>query len=162
MKQFLKKFKDFKLTAYIEAITGAVAVIAALLIMILYQTNQTRLNPDGSPILIPGFPGEPIMGMIFFLAGLLAIIMSIVAVYSSLPFIFKKDEKLTPNKAIPFFGAVAGGFALIEIIFTFLMAFKEGSRHTVGLIIFAIVLLLAAAVQLLMLYPALTVRVKKD
>ena len=162
MKQFLKKFKDFKLTAYIEAITGAVAVIAALLLMILYQTNQTRLNPDGTPVLIPGFPGEPLMGMIFFLAGLLAIIMSIVAVYSSLPFIFKKDEKLTPNKLIPYFGAVAGGFAIIEIVFTLLMAFKEGSRHTVGLLIFAVVLLLAAAVQLLMLYPALTVRVKKD
>ena len=161
MKQLLKKFKNFRLTAFVEAITGAVAVIGALLLLILYQTNQTRLNPDGSAILIPGFPGQPIPGMIFFLAGLLAIIFAVVAVYTSLPYIFKKDEKIDPNKLIPWFGVASAGFSIIEIIFAFIMIGKEGSRNTVGVIIFSIVLLLAVAVQLLMIYPTFKVRVEK-
>ena len=93
MKQLLKKFKNFRLTAIIEAILGAVVVIAALVLLILYQSNQTRFNPStGEMINIPGFPGQPLAGMVFFLAGLLAIIFGVVAVYTSLPFIFKKDE----------------------------------------------------------------------
>ena len=162
MKQFLKKFKNFKLTAIVEACLGVVGVLAALVLLILYQTNQTRYNPDGSEVLIPGFPGEPIVGMVFFLAGLLAIIFSIVAVYTSLPFIFKKDVRLEPNRLIPFFGAIAGGFSLLEVIFAFVMIGKEGSRNTTGVIIAAIFLIIALCGQLLMLYPALKVRVKED
>ena len=162
MKQFLKKFKNFRLTAYIEAIVGLVAVVTALIILILYQTNQTRLGLDGNEVIIPGFPGEPIAGMVFFLAGLLSIIFGIVAVYSSLPFIFKKDEKLEPNKLIPWFGAVSALFSLIEVIFAFVMIGKEGSRNTVGVIVTSIFLILALVLQLLMLYPALTVRLKED
>lgn len=163
MKQLLKKFKNFRLTAIIEAIVGVVVIVAALVLMILYQTNQTRFNPStGEMINIPGFPGSPISGMIFFLAGLLAIIFSVVAVYTSLPFIFKKDEKLEPNKLIPYFGAVSAVFALVEVIFAFIMTTLEGSRHTVPIIIFAIVLIVGLICQLAMLYPAITVRIVKD
>lgn len=163
MKQFLKKFQNFRLTAIVEACAGAVGVIAALLILIFYQTNQSKptLGGDGV-ILIPGFPGEPLVGMVFFLAGLLAIIFGVVATYTSLPFIFKKDEKLEPNKLIPWFGLVAAFFALIEVIFAFVMISKDGSRHTVGVIVTAIFLILAMLVQVFMIYPALTVRIKKD
>ena len=162
MKQFLKKFKNFRLTAIIEACAGVVAVVAALVILILYQTNQTRYGVDGTSVVIPGFPGEPIAGMVFFLAGLLAIIFGVVTVYTSLPFIFKKDEKLDPNKLIPWFGVATAGFSFIEVIFAFVMIGKEGSRNTVGVIIAAVFLILALAVELLMIYPTLKVRVTKD
>ena len=163
MKQFLKKFKDFRLTAIVEAIAGAVAVVAALVILILYQTNQTQFHDyDGSEYIVSGFVGEPIPGMIFFLAGLLAIIFGIVAAYTSLPFIFKKDEKLEPNKLIPWFGVVCAGFAIVEVIFAFIMIGKEGSRHTVGVLIAAVFLILALLVQLLMIVPTLKVRVNKE
>ena len=163
MKQFLKKFHNFRLTAMIEAIAGVVAVIAALVILILYQTNQTQINDyDGSEIIVSGFVGEPIPGMVFFLAGLLAIIFGIVAAYTSLPFIFKKDEKLEPNKLIPWFGVACAGFALVEVIFAFVMIMKPGSRNTIGVIIAAIFLILALIVQLLMIVPTVKVRVKKD
>ena len=163
MKQLLKKFKNFRLTAIIEAILGVVVVIAALVLLILYQTNQTRYNPATDEMNnIPGFPGNPLAGMVFFLAGLLAIIFAVVAVYTSLPFIFKKDEKLEPNKLIPYFGAASGVFALVEVIFAFVMTTLEGSRHTVPIIIFAVVLILGLVCQLAMLYPAITVRIVKD
>ena len=100
--------------------------------------------------------------MIFFLAGLLAIIFGIVAVYTSLPFIFKKQEKLEPNKLIPWFGVASAGFALVEVIFAFIMIAKPGSRNTIGVVIAAIFLILALVVQLLMIVPTLKVRVKKD
>lgn len=162
MKQLLKKFKNFRLTAIIEAIVGVVAVVASLVILILYQSNQTRIGYDGNAVLVTGFDGEPLPGMVFFLSGILCIIMSIVAAYTSLPFIFKKDEKLEPNKAIPYFGAAAGFFALIQVIFAFVMITKPGSRHSVGVVIFSVVLLLALICQLAMLYPAIKVRIKKD
>ena len=162
MKQFLKKFKEFRLVAFIEAIAGAVGLVAALLILIFYQTNQTRLGLDGNEVIIPGFPGEPIAGMVFFLAGLLAIIFGVVVVYSCIPFIFKKDEKLDPNKLIPWFAVVAAAFSLIEVIFGFVMIGKAGSRNTVGVVIASIFLILALLVQLLMIYPTLRVRLKED
>lgn len=161
MKELLKKFKNFKLTAIIEACAGAVSVIAALLILIFYQTNQTRYSPAGVTH-IPGFPGEPIAGMVFFLAGLLAIIFGVVTVYACLPFIFKKEEKLEPNRLIPWFGVTTAGFSLIEVIFAFVMVSKEGSRHTVPVIIVSVFLILALVVHLLMIYPTLKIRLAKD
>ena len=162
MKQFLKKFKDFRLTAIIELCLGAVSVVAALVILILYQTNQTRINTDGTEVIISGFPGEPIPGMIFFLAGLLSIILGVVAAYSSIKFIFNKDATKEPNKLIPYFGAASGVFSIVEVIFAFVMIGKEGSRNTIGVTIAAIVLILALVLQLLMLYPAIKVRLKED
>lgn len=163
MKQLLKKFKNFRLTAIIEAILGVVVIIAALVLLILYQTNQTRFNPStGEMINIPGFPNQPLAGMVFFLAGLLAIIFGVVAVYTSLPFIFKKDEKLEPNRLIPYFGAASAVFSIIEVIFAFLMTGIEGSRHTVGIIVVSIILILGLICQLAMLYPTITVRIVKD
>ena len=157
MKKLLKKFKDFRLTAIIEACAGVVLVVTALLILILYQTNQTHLN-----LIVPGFTGEPIAGMVFFLAGLLAIIFGIVTAYSSLPFILKKEEKKDPNKLIPWFGVTAAGFAIIEVIFSFIMVAKPGSRHTVGVIISAVFLILAIVVHLAMIYPTLKVRLSSE
>lgn len=162
MKQFLKKFKDFKLTAKVEACLGFVSVVAALVILILYQTNQTRLNTDGSEIIISGFPGEPIVGMVFFLAGLLSIILGVVALYSSVKYIFNKDATKEPNRLIPYFGAISALFSIVEVIFAFVMISKEGSRNTIGVIIAAIFLILALVLQLLMLYPAIKVRLKED
>ena len=163
MKQFLKKFKDFRLTAIIEICLGAISIVAALVILLLYQTNQTRINAvDGSEIIISGFPGEPIAGMIFFLAGLLSIIFGVVAFYSSIKFITNKDATKEPNKLIPYFGAVSAVFSIVEVIFAFIMIGKEGSRNTIGVIIAAIFLILALVLQLLMLYPAIKVRLKED
>ena len=157
MKQFLKKFKNFRLTAMVEACAGLVSGIASIIIMILYQTNQT--NGD---VLVSGFFGEPIQGMIFFLAALLAVIVSIVVVYLSYPFIFKKDEKLDPNKALPWIGVGIAVLALIEFVFALIMAGKDGSRYTVGIIIADVFLLLAALTQLAMIVPTLKVRIDKD
>ena len=200
MKQLLKKFKNFRLTAIIEAILGAVVVIAALVLLILYQSNQTRFNPStGEMINIPDFPGQPLAGMVFFLAGLLAIIFGVVAVYTSLlklemqnklkkfirninDILFScwdqlnnlllginnilKDSQdiLLPklNRLIPYFGAASAVFSIIEVIFAFMMTGIEGSRHTTGIIVVSIILILGLICQLAMLYPTITVRIVKD
>ena len=166
MKKFLKKFKKFKLTAIVEACTGVVSVIASILILVFYQTNlavEKQVGRKGvETVLVNGFNEQPINGMIFFLAALLAIIMGIVATYGAYPYIFKKDEKLDPNRALPWFGVACGGFALVEFIFTLMMIAREGSRHTIGLLVAGIVLILSAIVQLLMIIPTLMVQPEKE
>lgn len=181
MKKFLKKFKKFKLTAIVEGCAAVVSVITSILILVFYQTNNLVLKPSvgrkgPQETLVTGFNTEPILGMIFFLAALLAIVFGVVAVYGAYPYIFKKDEKLDPNRSLPWFGVACGGFALVEFVFTILMitmaknmyspdaneVMLEASRHTVGLLIAGIVLLLSAIVQLLMIIPTLMVQPEKE
>ena len=166
MKQFLKKFKKFRLTAIVEGCAGVVSVITSILILVFYQTNlaiEKQVGRKGvETVFVNGFDGEPINGMIFFLAALLVIIFGIVAAYGSYPYIFKKDEKLEPNRALAWFGVTCGGFALIEFVFVLLMIMKAGSRHTIGLVISGVFLILAAIVQLLMIIPTLMVKPEKE
>ena len=171
MKKFLKCFKNFKLTALIEACAGVVSIVASIVILILHQTVFSR--DFGTPekpkiVTYTGFYNQPIIGMVFFLSTIFVIIFGIVTVYTAYPFLFKKDSKLEPKKVITWWGVTTGGFGLITAIFTFVMAFNQASNtamvkhHTVGLIIAAVFLLLATIVQLLMIAPRLMVRIEKD
>ena len=92
MKNLLKKFRDFRLTAKIEGCLGLVSAICSLALLLFYQFNQ--VDPEDPSKIVTGFNGEPILGMMMFLFGLFALIFSIVVVYTSYPFIFKKEEKL--------------------------------------------------------------------
>ena len=171
MKKFLKHFKKFKLTALIEACAGVVSIVTAIVILILHQTVFYR--DFGTPekpkiVTYTGFYNQPIIGMVFFLSALFVIIFGIVTVYSAYPFLFKKDAKLEPKTIITWWGVTTGGFGLITAIFTLIMAFNQSSnaamvkQHTVGLIICAVVMFLASAVQLAMIAPRLLVRIEKE
>lgn len=189
MKKLLKSFKNFRLTAYIEAAAGAISVIAGFVLLILYQTNLLRVKKvagkseyyellmtgfKGGNVRLPGFEGapglehtvqvtaQPIAGMMIFLMGILTIIFGIVAVYASLPYIFKRHEKLEANRALPWFGVAAAIFLFIEIMFAFVMIGIPGSRNNVGVILVSILGFIAIAVQLAMIYPTLTVRINKE
>lgn len=160
MKTFLKKFRSYKLVATIEGIAGLVGLIAALVLLILYQTNNTWVI-DGAEQVVVGFHDKPIDSMIFFLSGILSIIFGIVCAYVSLPYVFPKDKK-DPNKFLPWFGVAEGVFSLIEIIFAFIMISFPGTRHSPFVVLTSIFLLLSALVQLLMIYPTLRVRIRKE
>ncbi len=160
MKQLLKKFKNFRLTALIEGIVGIVSGLSTIVILILYQTNLLYVFPSGKQQIETGFFDEPIVGMVFFLSALLAIIFAIVVVYGSYPFVFKKEEKLDPKPSLTWFGVTCAVFSIVTFVFSLLMIAKPGSQHSVGILIAAIFLLLAALVQLLMIVPALLVRVE--
>ena len=158
MRTLLKKFKKFKLTALIEGCAGLVSGIATIVTLVLYQTNLNYVSPrSGKEYIETGFYGRPIEGMVFFLAALLSLIFAIVVVYGAYPHLFKKDEKLDPNKGLTWFGVTCAVFGLVEFVYSLIMVSLPGSRHSAGIIICAIFILLAAIVQLLMIIPALLV-----
>lgn len=95
--------------------------------------------------------------MIFFLAALLSLIFAIVVVYGAYPHLFKKDEKIDPNKMMPWFGVTCAVFAIVEFVYSIIMIGLPGSRHSVGILIAALFLLLSAVVQLLMIIPSVLV-----
>lgn len=160
MKNLLKKFRDFRLTAMIEGCLGLLSAICSLALLLLYQFNQ--VDPEDPSKIVTGFNGEPILGMMMFLFGLFALIFSIVVVYTSYPFIFKKEEKLEPNKALVWFGVTIAVLSILFVVFAFMMVGRPGSRYTVGVIIVSIFSLIASIGQLAMMYPALTVRIEKQ
>lgn len=160
MKAFLKKFRSYRLVATVEGIAGLVGLIAALVLLILYQTNNTWVI-DGSEQIVVGFHDKPINSMVFFMAGLLSVIFGVVCAYVSLPYVFPKDKK-DPNKFLPWFGVAEAAFSLIEIILAFVMISFPGSRHSGLVVVVSIFLLLSAAIQLLMIYPTLRVRIRKE
>lgn len=158
MRKLLKKFKNFKLTALIEGCAGLVSGIATIVILVLYQTNLFYVSPrSGKEYIETGFYGRPIEGMIFFLAALLSLIFAIVVVYGAYPHLFKKDEKIDPNKGLPWFGVTCAAFAIVEFVYSIIMIGLPGSRHSVGILIAALFLLLSAVVQLLMIIPSVLV-----
>ena len=160
MKNFLKKFRSFRLVASVEGIAGLFGAISALLLLIFYQTNNSWVI-DGAEQITIGFHDQPINSMMFFMAGLISVIMGVVAAYSSYPYIMPKDKR-EPNKFIPWFGVAEAIFSLIAIVYSFVMISYAGSRHSAGIAIFSIVLLLVSAVQLLMIYPTLKFRIRKE
>lgn len=157
MKEFIKKFKNFKLVALLEMIFGGVGVLAALVLLILYQTN-TYISETESAV---GFYNQPFPGMVFFLAGLISIILGVVVVYSAIPFIFSK-EKRDPNRFLPWFGVAQAAFSLVQTIFAFIMISQENSRHSVLVIIFSILLIASLVPELLMIYPTIKNRFIKE
>ena len=89
-----------------------------------------------------------------------------------------KKEKKEPNRAITWLGVAQGGLAVVEAIFAFIMInvpdlmydpsnfddyhFEADPTKSILVVVFSVVLLLASAVELAMMYPALTVRLKED
>lgn len=162
MRKLLKKFKNFKLTALIEGIAGLVSGIATIVILVLYQTNLeyhyiNKWTGEEKVLIETGFYGRPIEGMVFFLAALLALIFAIVVVYGAYPHLFKKDEKIEPNKMMPWFGVTCAAFSIVEFVYTVIMIGSPYSRHTAGILVAAIFLLLSVIVQLLMIIPSVLV-----
>ena len=160
MRELLKRFRSFRLVTIVEGSLAALGVIAALLLLILYQTNSTA-EIDGVETVVVGFHNQPIPSMFFFLSGIMSIIFGVVVAYTSYPFILAK-EKREPNKLIPWFAVAQAAFSLIEIILAFVMISFPGSRHSGLVVVVSIFLLLSAAVQLLMIYPTLRVRIRKE
>ena len=160
MRELLKRFRSFRLVTIVEGSLAALGVIAALLLLILYQTNSTA-EIDGVETVVVGFHNQPIPSMFFFLSGIMSIIFGVVVAYTSYPFILAK-EKREPNKLIPWFAVAQAAFSLIEVIFSFVMVAQPISLHTPGIIICAVLLTISLLGELCMIYPVLTVHLRKE
>lgn len=174
-RNFMKKFSNFKLTAIIVGIAGLVGAVISFVTLFMQEEFIVRLADDA---IKPGFFLRPIEGMFFFVSGILALILGVVVAYLSYPHIFKK-EKQEPNKALVWLGVAQGGLTIVQAIFTFVMinvphelfdaSWEEkfefeiyDPNKVVIVIILAVFLILVAAVELAMIYPALTVRIKEE
>lgn len=180
-RNFMKKFSNFKLTAIIVGITGLVGAVISFVTLFMQEEFIVRLADNA---IKPGFFLRPIEGMFFFVSGILALILGVVVAYLSFPHIFKR-EKQEPNKALVWLGVAQGGLTVIQAIFAFIMTNVPEMMFDVSLekrkpwlgwfefevydptkvvivIILAVFLILVAAVELAMMYPALTVRIKEE
>lgn len=177
-KNFMKKFSNFKLTALIVGIAAAVGAIAALVVLFMQQDFIAWEGDWSDPSNIEqGFFLRPVEGMVFFMCGLIAVILGVAVAYLCFPYVFKKEKK-EPNRAITWLGVAQGGLAVVEAIFAFIMInvpdlmydpsnfdyyhFEANPTKSILAVVFSVVLLLASAVELAMMYPALTVRLKED
>ena len=172
IQEFLKKFRNFRLYAWIVGIAAALGAISSLMILILHQ--NFLFNEEGERMV--GFTGRQIEAMVFFVAGLIALILGIVVAYLSYPYIFKRKERLEPNKALVWLGVAQGGLTLVQVIMTFIMVnvpevidygtieFVPTCDGTIKvfLIVFAVLGLLVSIVEFALIYPTLTVRLADE
>ena len=137
MKKILNKLNNFRFTSFLLGCVSLVTAILSLGLMFIYYfagdvNNKGRRQPSFVSL---GESGR-LMGMIFFLFCLFAVILSIVIIYVLLPNLLNK-EKVTPKKAPLIMGVVNGGFEFVILIFTILAIALE-TPNTLALYIVTI------------------------
>ena len=119
MKNLLKKLNNFRLASLIYAAIAILGVIVTLLFFVAYQT--TSLSSDvlyaqkDMSVVSNAFPDREILGMIFFISAIVAVILGIAVVVLSFPYIMPK-EKGTPSRAIGYVLAAQAIFVLILVV----------------------------------------------
>lgn len=155
MKELLKKLNNFKSFSLILSLTGLVEVIVMVVSLILYQTSSpVTINSDGTieEKINHAFSGNQIAGMIFFIEVIIAIILGIVVVYKTLPFVFPK-QKLNPTRVFGYVQVAGGVFSLAFAIQVIYLVSTEQTRYLAGWVILIILSLLVALFSFALVYP---------
>jgi len=161
LKPIVKKLNNFKFTALLCAIGGAVSVILTILLFVFYA--RSGLDGNGNVTIAFNYvkgvnsPSIYIVGMIYFLICIVSLIVGIVIVALSFPFIFPKD-KMTPKKSLPWLMVANGAIHFALIIMVIYLITSEFSRMKVGYIIYIIVGALLLIYSLLFILPGLKCR----
>jgi len=155
-KAVVKKLNNFRLMAVILGSISAVVGAVSLGLLFIYYfagdvspTTQSR-QPSFTSL---GSSGR-ILGMVFFLFCVFALILSIVIVYNLLPYI-KNKEKVTPKKSPLIMAVVNGGFQVVIIVFSILAIVLE-TPNTLALYVVTIIInIITCAANMLCLIPFL-------
>ena len=131
MKNLLKKLNNFRLASLVYAAIAVLGVIVTLLFFVAYQT--TSLSSDvlyaqkDMSVVSNAFPDREILGMIFFISAIVAVILGIAVVVLSFPYIMPK-EKGTPNRAIGY--VLAAQAIFVRLRCCLYCYFKKTNKHT--------------------------------
>ena len=153
-RKIIKKLNNFKFTATLVAIISSLAALYSLGSIFLYHFAGD-IDPTSKGLnRFVGFanlPNGALLGMLLFLAAIVALFMSIYIAYSMVPFI-KNNEKVSPRKGLLLAGTVSAVFQLILVIFMILLLAKGKPNTKVGIIItlpFGILLTIASALYII-------------
>lgn len=161
MKDFLKKLtktlNNYKITARLMALVGLVAIVTDVLLFIFYQFSGGMQEVSGVPTQVTAFDGNKILGMVYFLSAIIAIILGIAIVYSSFPYCFPKD-KMNPNKALPWMCVANAVFHLVLAVLVIVLLATEVSQVMIGFVIALVLSFLVALCSAFFAFPALQCR----
>ena len=113
MKAILKKLNNFRLASLVYAAVAVFGVIVTVLYFVAYQTTNHFTQKDQT-ITTNAFPRTELVGMIFFISAILAVILGIVVIALAWPYIMPKD-KGTPSKALGYVLAAQAVFVLVLV-----------------------------------------------
>ena len=161
MNQFLRKLAEklsnFKLLSRIMMGVGALVAVVSVLGFWAFQISGGRDEVTKYHICAFGsnVGDHQLLGMFFFLCLMISLILGIIAAYRSFAFAFPK-EKLSPIKSLPWIVAVAGGFLVINGVFSILVPLVDVKTEISAFwYVLAVVDFIVGAGCLCFIFPAL-------
>jgi hypothetical protein len=156
IRKIIKKLNNFKFTSLIAMIISSVSILYAIFSFAFFHYAGDLLENENY-IRAVGFYDKPnggFLSLLVFLCAFLSLILSIVVVYGSWPFV-KNQEKQAPRKNNLFVGFISG---ILQLGLVILMIALLGEKpHTAtGIIITLPFGILSMIGQLLYLFPYIT------
>lgn len=154
MKKIIKKLNNYRLTATIVSAVSLIAAVVSLGLLFVYYFagDISKKTKSRMPSFFNLGQDGRIMGMIFFLACIFVIIISILVIYNLLPAI-KNKEKITPRKSPLIIAVVNGVFQVIVLVFSILAITLETPNTLVWYVISLPLTGLTAIANFLCLVP---------
>ena len=153
VRKLIKKLNNFKFTSLLAMCISAVSVLYAIFSFAFFHYAGDLLENENY-IRAVGFYNKPnggILSLLVFLCAFLSLILSIVVVYGSWPFV-KNQEKMAPRKNNLMIGFIAGvlEFGLVILMIALL---GEHPKTMVGIIITLPFGILSMIGSLLYIFP---------
>lgn len=120
MKKVFDYLSNFKKLSRIMVLLGGIGLVLSILLFVCFEISGGKTDSYFVCAFAQKGANLNVLGMIMFLVGVLALVMSAVVGYQGLPFAFPKD-KLNPSKAIPWCAFVGGIAEIVSGIFSILV-----------------------------------------
>ena len=153
VKKLIKTLNNYQITARLMACVGLFAIITDVLLFLFYQLSGGMQEVSGVVTQVTAFNDNKILGMVYFLSAIIAIILGIVIVYMSLPYCFPKD-KMNPNKSLPWVVVANGVFHLILAVLVVVLLATEASQVMVGFVVALVLSFIVVLCSAFFAFPA--------
>lgn len=166
LRKLAEKLSNFKLLARIMICVSAVVAVVAILGFVVFQYSRGIDPETKARVCAFGAQGEErqLIGMVFFFALTVTLILAIVVAYQSKEFAFPKT-KISPSKSLPVIAVVDGGFSIVSAIFCVLAVVADTPKEGVSTVggtqiawawyVLAVFFVLVGICQLCFLFPVL-------
>ena len=155
VKKLIKTLNNYQITARLMACTALVAIVTDVLLFLFYQlSGGQQVGTSGVVEQITAFNDAKIVGMVYFLTAIIAIILGIAIVYMSLPYCFPKD-KMNPNKALPWMNVANAVLHLVLAVLVIVLLATEVSEVMVGFVIALVLSFIVVLCSAFFAFPAL-------
>lgn len=152
-RSIIKKLNNFKFTSLLAMIISSVSILYAILSFGFFHYAGDLLENENY-IREVGFYNKPnggVLSLLVFLCAFLSLILSIIVVYGSWPFV-KNQEKQAPRKNNLLVGFISGVLQL-GLVILMIALLGEGPKTMTGIIITLPFGILSMIGQLLYLFP---------